>query len=115
MSMSTQHGGGNRKPSTKAVAGAKPKQGSDDASDEIEDAVSEETPVSLGKQKASPRKSAPPRKTAPAGKRTSPAVRKVAPVKVKQGAAWGPIVLFSLVGLLALGIVGFAVYQVNEN
>jgi hypothetical protein len=30
MSMSTQHGGGNRKPSTKPVAGAKPKQGGDD-------------------------------------------------------------------------------------
>jgi hypothetical protein len=30
MSMSTQHGGGNRKPSTKPVAGAKPKQGGDE-------------------------------------------------------------------------------------
>jgi hypothetical protein len=116
MSMSTQHGGGNRKPSTKAVAGAKPKQGGDeDDVDEAASASEETAPVSLGKPKASPRKSAPPRKTAPAGKRTGPAARKVAPVKVKQGAAWGPIILFSVVGLLALGIVGFAVWQVNEN
>ncbi|GAB3871186.1 hypothetical protein GCM10027610_134240 [Dactylosporangium cerinum] len=124
MSMSTQHGGGNRKPSTKPVAGAKPKQGGDeDPVDEDLDveasAASEEedAPVSLGKPKASPRKSAPARKTAPAGKRPAgrPAARKVAPVKVKQGAAWGPIILFSVVGLLALGIVGFAVWQVNEN
>ncbi|MEV0561962.1 DUF3105 domain-containing protein [Dactylosporangium sp. NPDC050588] len=128
MSMSTQHGGGNRKPSTKPVAGAKPKQGGDEAiEDDLDEAAAaaseEDAPVSLGKestttsasgkQKASPRKSAPPRKTAPAGKR--PAAKKVAPVKVKQGAAWGPIILFSVVGLLALGIVGFAVYQVNEN
>jgi hypothetical protein len=121
MSMSTQHGGGNRKPSTKPVAGAKPKQGGDEDPvdlDEVETAsVEEDAPVSLGKPKASPRKSAPPRKTAPAGKRPAarPAARKVAPVKVKQGAAWGPIILFSVVGLLALGIVGFAVWQVNEN
>jgi len=124
MSMSTQHGGGNRKPSTKPVAGAKPKQGGDevDLVDEVDDVEVDETseeeaPVSLGKPKASPRKSAPPRKTAPAGKRPAgrPAARKVAPVKVKQGAAWGPIILFSVVGLLALGIVGFAVWQVNEN
>ncbi|MEV4512553.1 DUF3105 domain-containing protein [Dactylosporangium sp. NPDC049525] len=122
MSMSTQHGGGNRKPSTRPVAGAKPKQGGDedevdiDAVEETE--VEEAEPVSLGKPKASPRKSAPARKTTPAGKRAPagrPAARKVAPVKVKQGAAWGPIILFSVVGLLALGIVGFAVYQVNEN
>lgn len=116
MSMSTQHGGGNRKPSTKAVAGAKPKQGDDeDLSASSVEETDEAAAVSLGKPKASPRKSAPPRKTAPAGKRTSPAARKVAPVKVKQGAPWGPIILFSVVGVLALGIVGFAVYQVNEN
>ncbi|MET7427161.1 DUF3105 domain-containing protein [Dactylosporangium sp. NPDC005555] len=124
--MSTQHGGGNRKPSTKPVAGAKPKQGGDEDAELDEasavslDKESDSEPTSAsgstsasGKQKASPRKSAPVRKTAPAGKR--PAARKVAPVKVKQGAAWGPIILFSVVGLLALGIVGFAVYQVNQN
>jgi hypothetical protein len=127
MSMSTQHGGGNRKPSTKPVAGAKPKQGGDEDSVDLDEAAEideaaaasdeDAAPVSLGKPKASPRKSAPARKTAPAGKRPAsrPAARKVAPVKVKQGAAWGPIILFSVVGLLALGIVGFAVYQVNEN
>ncbi|MER7278255.1 DUF3105 domain-containing protein [Dactylosporangium sp. NPDC000244] len=123
--MSTQHGGGNRKPSTKAVSGAKPKQGGDEDADlEDVDAVedsevsdSEET-ATPAKPKANPRKSAPARKTAPAGKRPAtarPAAKKIAPVKVKQGMSWGPIALFTTVGVLALGIVGFAGYQVYEN
>lgn len=137
MSMSTQHGGGNRKPSTKAVSGAKPKQGGDedeDASDiettEVSDVsdssdLSDDAPSTPAKPKANPRKSAPVRKTAPAGKTaaaakkpataTRPAVKKIAPVKVKQGMSWGPIALFTTVGVLALGIVGFAGYQVYEN
>ncbi|WP_238014544.1 DUF3105 domain-containing protein [Dactylosporangium sp. AC04546] len=133
--MSTQHGGGNRKPSTKAVSGAKPKQGGDedlsdvsDVSDvdEIEDVVdetssesSDDEPKAPARPKAQPRKSAPARKTAPAGKRpagsTRPAVKKIAPVKVKQGTSWGPIALFTTVGVLALGIIGFAGWQVYEN
>jgi hypothetical protein len=144
MSMSTQHSGGNRKPSTKAVSGAKPKQGGDeddldlDAVDttDVEDsdvdstdaeAAPDESPASGGtaKPKASPRKSAPARKTTgaakttPAGKRPAtasrPAGKKIAPVKVKQGMSWGPIALFTTVGVVALGIVGFAGYQVYEN
>jgi hypothetical protein len=43
MSMSTQHGGGSRKPSTKPVAGAKPKQGSDETGAVDDEAV--ESPV----------------------------------------------------------------------
>jgi len=131
MSMSTQHGGGNRKPSTKAVSGAKPKQGGDE--DALEDAdlegaelaadEADETPAAPAKPKANPRKSAPARKTTTAaggtGKRPAtagrPAARKIAPVKVKQGVSWGPIALFATVGVLALGIVGFAGYQVYEN
>ncbi|WP_433613921.1 DUF3105 domain-containing protein [Dactylosporangium sp. CA-139114] len=125
MSMSTQHGGGNRKPSTKAVSGAKPKQGGDEDADlenvdavedsEVSDSAETATPA---KPKANPRKSAPARKTAPAGKRPAtarPAAKKIAPVKVKQGMSWGPIALFTTVGVLALGIVGFAGYQVYEN
>jgi len=130
MSMSTQHGGGNRKPSTKAVSGAKPKQGGDedlpeDVLDDSVDSDSEgpdsdevsEAPVL--RPKASPRKSAPVRKTAPAGKRpsaaTRPPAKKIAPVKVKHGTSWGPIALFTTVGVLALGIIGFAGYQVYEH
>nr|BFE63018.1 hypothetical protein GCM10020063_075440 [Dactylosporangium thailandense] len=123
--MSTQHGGGNRKPSTKAVSGAKPKQGGDEDADledvdavedsEVSESAETATPA---KPKANPRKSAPARKTAPAGKRPAtarPAAKKIAPVKVKQGMSWGPIALFTTVGVLALGIVGFAGYQVYEN
>ncbi|GAA3304865.1 MULTISPECIES: DUF3105 domain-containing protein [Dactylosporangium] len=133
--MSTQHSGGNRKPSTKAVSGAKPKQGGDedpvedadlledssveDVDSSVEDDDAAEAPVRTAKPKANPRKSAPARKTTTAGKRpataTRPAVKKIAPVKVKQGVSWGPIALFATVGVLALGIVGFAGYQVYEN
>ncbi|MFG2036600.1 DUF3105 domain-containing protein [Dactylosporangium sp. NPDC048998] len=139
--MSTQHSGGNRKPSTKAVSGAKPKQGGDEdaeldaevldeseisdssdadssAADEADEADDEDT-AAPAKPRANSRKSAPARKTAPAGKRPAtasrPAVKKIAPVKVKQGMSWGPIALFTTVGVLALGIVGFAGYQVYEN
>jgi hypothetical protein len=120
MSMSTQHGGGNRKPSTKAVSGAKPKQGGDEEElPEDVDAVSEEEDAPVVRPKASPRKSAQARKTAPTGKRpagsTRPAAKKIAPVKVKQGTSWGPIALFTTVGVLALGIIGFAGWQVYEN
>jgi hypothetical protein len=150
MSMSTQHGGGNRKPSTKAVSGAKPKQGGDESPDEVEDEALEAEDTDLeaeadveesqddatappAKPKASPRKSATARKTAAGSKATAaaktaaggkrpataasnrPAAKKFAPVKVKQGTSWGPIVLFTTVGVLALGIIGFAGYQVYEN
>jgi hypothetical protein len=144
MSMSTQHGGGNRKPSTKPVAGAKPKQGGDEDVEDVElledadvsdsevdsdisdseasDSEDEGGPAAPAKPKASPRKSAPARKStagAGAGKRpataTRPVAKKIAPVKVKQGMSWGPIALFTTVGVLALGIVGFAGYQVYEN
>jgi len=143
MSMSTQHGGGNRKPSTRPAAGAKPKQGGDeedrldedveldsvedvedsdvsddlDASDDLDDSDESDKPVTA-KPRANPRKSATARKTATAaGKRpvgTRPA-RTIAPIKVKQGVSWGPIVLFSTVGVLALAIIAFAGYQVYEN
>ncbi|MEV6926165.1 DUF3105 domain-containing protein [Dactylosporangium sp. NPDC051485] len=135
--MSTQHSGGNRKPSTKPAAGAKPKQGGDEdlsssevadeldteldsdaeATTDADDSDDSDKPAS-GKPKANPRKSAPARKTAPAGAKrpaTAAAVKKIAPVKVKQGMSWGPIALFTTVGVLALGIVGFAGYQVYEN
>jgi hypothetical protein len=143
MSMSTQHGGGNRKPSTKAVSGGKPKQGGDedDALDvapeveaEADAADSPDSPDENGdggptapvKPKANPRKSATARKTTATGKRPATATRpasagrpaagkKFAPVKVKQGMSWGPIALFTTVGVLALGIIGFAGYQVYEN
>jgi len=39
----------------------------------------------------------------------------VTPVKVSQGRNWGPIALFTVVGLLAVGIIGFGVYQVFKS
>lgn len=39
----------------------------------------------------------------------------MAPVKVQQDRNWGPIALFTAVAVVALGIVGFAGYQVYQN
>jgi hypothetical protein len=41
--------------------------------------------------------------------------RPVAPVKVNQGRNWGPIGLFTAVAVIALGIVGFAGWQVYQH
>ena len=41
--------------------------------------------------------------------------RPIAPVRVSQGRNWGPIALFAVVGLLAIGIVGFAGWQVYQH
>jgi hypothetical protein len=174
MSMSTQHPGGNRKPSTRPVAGAKPKQGGDEV-DLDTDALDAETSTSTSdaasaapedesdaaaaastRLKASPRKSAPARKVAGAkatgtkatgtkatgtsattasatgaktavGAKAAPAKagtrpsakaaagRRVAPVKVNEDRNWGPIALFSAVGLIAVVIIAFAGYQVYEK
>jgi hypothetical protein len=37
------------------------------------------------------------------------------PPKVSQGVNWGPIALFTVVGLLAASIIGFGVYEVYKN
>jgi len=148
MSMSTQHGGGNRKPSTRPVAGAKPKvdeeedlasssdspSSSDASSSSSSDAAppSKTSPAraraakaaasstsSKPRAKASPRKSAPTRSGSGSGGSrgggSRPAARRVAPVKVQQERNWGPIALFTAVAVVALGIVGFAGYQVYQN
>jgi hypothetical protein len=39
----------------------------------------------------------------------------ITPIKVDQGRNWGPIMLFAVVGAIALGIVGFGGYQVYQN
>ena len=82
MSISSPQTGGTRRPSTKPAAGAKP-----------------------GAKSAKP---AGPAKPAAKGGGRPP----ITPVKVSQGTNWGPIALFSLVGLIAIGIIGFGVWQV---
>jgi Protein of unknown function (DUF3105) len=152
MSMSTQHGGGSRRPSIRPVAGAKPKPGVDDAAvddtavDDEELEVSSESaedspePESTGTKsapvkKASPAKTAKARSTAtrsgtksttksarPGAKGARPAAkgaggrnRKMAPVRVSQGRNWSAIGLLAGVIAIAVGIVGFAGWQVYEH
>lgn len=87
MSISSPQTGGSRRPSAKPAAGAKP----------------------AGKTatKATPAKAT---KSTPAkgGGGRPP----ITPVKVSQGRPWGPIALFTAVALLAVGIIGFGVWQV---
>lgn len=48
----------------------------------------------------------------PSGKRSGGGPRKpITPVKVNQGRNWGPIALFTAVGVLAASIIGFAVWS----
>lgn len=39
----------------------------------------------------------------------------VTPVKVSQGRNWGPIALFTAIGLLAAGIIGYAAYAASQG
>jgi hypothetical protein len=97
MSMSTQHGGGGetRRPSS-TKPGGKPK----------------DTPAgktgSAGTGGGATKKGARPGGQGGKGSPRKP----ITPVKVNQGRNWGPIVLFGVVGAIALGIVGFGGYQV---
>jgi len=162
MSMSTQHGGGSRKPSTRPVAGAKRKPRGDEetvietpadsavadsdaaesdvadsdvadsdvaddaaVSDDVaeSDDADEAPPAAKPRAKASPRKSATAKKAVRPGGASKTAGarppvksgRRVAPVKINQGRSWGPIALFTAVAVVALGIIGFAGWQVYEN
>src|SRR4051812_2631220 len=109
MSISRPRGGGgsNRPASTKP--GGKPK-----------DSPIAATPKKAG---AAPKKAGVPnRSTGPGAKKTpgkkagGGGPRKpITPVKVNQGRNWGPIVLFTVVGLIAVGIIGFGAFQVFQN
>lgn len=103
--MSTQHGGGSRRPTAnKAVAGGKP-----NLSKETDGATAAKaTPAA---KKANPaRKATGARPAAKAGGR-----RPVTPMRVSQGRNWGPIAMFAVVILIAAGIIGFASWRVYET
>jgi hypothetical protein len=92
MSMSTQHGGGNSR-RTSAVSTGSPGKKS-------------------AASKASPKQPAKPTKSA--GKGGGPR-RPITPVKVNQSRNWGPIALFVVVGLIAVGIIGYGGYYVYKG
>ncbi|GIH11836.1 DUF3105 domain-containing protein [Rugosimonospora africana] len=142
MSISTPQAGGNRRPS-KAVAGGKPTTGAkakSDASAESDAPAKTDAPTkttttakSGGKSGTTTAGGGSKARTAPGGR---PGTRTggsgggrpgggnrsgggnrppVVPVKVNSGRHWGPIILFTIVGLVAAGIVGFGVYEVQKN
>ena len=133
MSISTPQAGGNRRPSGKSAAGAKPTAGARPtaggkpaagAKPAAKEAGGAETPAAKTPAARTPGARTGGRTTAPAipTKGTRPGTGggkggrpPFTPVKVSRGTNWGPIALFSVVGLVAAGIIGFGVYEVHEN
>ena len=161
MSISSPQTGGNRRPSTKPAAGAKPggkstgakaaptakpadgkpadtepteaKSTDDTAAPAGKSSVSKAAAAKVASAKAATAKATAakataaksggkaitPAKSSPAAKSTSGGRGgnrpPMTPVKVSQGRPWGAIALFSVVGLIAVAIIGFGVYQVNKS
>lgn len=107
MSISTQGGGGKRRPS-EVSTGKKPAGGKIPAQ-----ASDAETSAGDGTAKASGRTSAGPTKAGPSGK--GAARRPVTPVKVGRDRPWGPIAMIGAVALLAVGIIGYGAWAVYQG
>src|SRR5690242_13729143 len=90
MSISSPQTGGGRRPSSRPAAGAKP-AGKSTASK----AAASKAAASGGKGGGGKGGGRPP----------------VAPVKVNQPRPWGAVALFAVVALVAVGIIGFGVYE----
>jgi len=104
--MSTQHGGGARKPSaTKATAGGKPSDPAADAG----------KPTARKSSTGSTAAKAGGRPAAKTGGKGGGPRKPISPVKVSQGRNWGPIALFTVVGLLAVAIIGYGSWAVYDN
>ena len=95
MSISTP-GGDQRRPSVVSTGSKKPAAGA--------------KPVATGKPAAGGKPGTPRQPGGGKGAR-----KPVAPVKVSQGRAWGPIALFVAVGVLAAAIVGYGAYAVFQG
>ena len=91
MSISSPQTGGSRRPSTRPAAGAK-KAGSGAAA-----------------------KKATPAAGKPAAGKGGGGRPPITPVKVRQGRNWGSIGLSAIVALVAIGIVGFGIYEVLKS
>lgn len=120
MSMSTQHTGGNRKPGKPAVGGT-PKPGEGDTEAKTTDAA-KATPKAAkadGASRAGAGKGTPAGKGAAGRPGTRPGGagprRPSAPVKVAESRPWGLIAMITAAVLIAVGIIGFAGYQVYQN
>ncbi len=107
MSISSPQTGGNRRPSSKPAAGAKPGAKSTGAKSSAARSTGASAKPAAG---AKPGAKATGKPGAKGGNRPP-----VTPVKVSAGTNWGPIILFTVVGLLAVGIISFGVYQVVKS
>lgn len=136
MSISTQ-GGDQRRPSVVSTGKKSPTGGKKSSTDDTESATggeataTDKSNTSAEKSAAKPTigKQATGGKSGKSGAGARPGGRPgagrpgaggkgrkpVAPVKVSQGRAWGPIALFVAVGVLAAGIIGYGAYAVYQN
>jgi hypothetical protein len=135
MSISTPQAGGNRRqPSSKAVAGGKP-AATAAKPDATTAGAKSGTTAAAGARSGTATGGAGSKARTAAGGRPAGTTRAgggggrpggasrpgggnrppVVPVKVDGGRHWGPIVLFTIVGVVAAGIVGFGVYEVRQN
>jgi hypothetical protein len=134
MSISTPQAGGNRRQSSKPAAGAKParpsaKSGTSDTSEKpaksdatATEGTSARSGTTTGTKSAArasggrPATGGRPGNRPPAGNRPGGGNRPpMPPVAVNNGPNWGPITLFGVIGLVAVIIVGFGVYEVLQN
>jgi hypothetical protein len=119
MSISSPQTGGNRRPSTKPAAGAKPGTKSTGAKPGAKATGKAEPAAKAGPTaKTSTAKTSSAAKTSPtakAGGGKSGGRPPIAPVKVNTGRPWGAILLFGVVIALAVSIVGFGVYELTKS
>ncbi|HKT02160.1 MAG TPA: DUF3105 domain-containing protein [Rugosimonospora sp.] len=130
MSISSPQTGGERRPTAKkAVAGGKP--GTSDSAAKSSGAAAAKSSAAAkstaAKSSARARSGSTAAKSAGRPASSRPAAGKsaaggkgggrppITPVKVNKGRNWGPIVLFTVVGLVAAGIIGFGAYEVHLN
>jgi hypothetical protein len=103
MSISTQGGGEQRRPNVVSTGGRKPGAGG-------KSSVKSTSAKPAGKSPAAGKGAGGKGGGRPGGPR-----KPIAPVKVTQQRAWGPIILFLVVGLLAVGIIGYGAYAVFQG
>ncbi len=121
MSISTpQSGGGKNRPAAKPAAGAKPSPGAKPAGGTKPAATTaaEDKPTARVRSKPGTRPSGAPifgSAAAAGGGGGSGGKGPGGPVKVSRGTNWGPIMLFSAVGLVAILIIAFAAFEVHQN
>ena len=113
MSISSPQTGGSRRPSSRPAAGAKPAGNSTAKAASTKSGTGATGSKTAGARTSGGAKGAGPRTTPPkaAGGGKGGGRPPITPVKVEQPRPWSAIALFTVVALVAVGIVGFGLYE----